>query len=303
MARHGGGAFSGKDPTKVDRSAAYAARWVAKNVVAAGLATRCEVQLAYAIGVARPVSVTVETFGTETVPIEQIERAITEIFDLRPAAIIRALDLRRPIFQQTAAYGHFGRTDLDVPWERTNKVDELRPPPGVDRRRRYAESLDRDGLRPTRRSGRRWRPLAMGSGSRRRCSITRRAPRRATSTTSRRPRAVARPPGMHTHVVDQIFYILERDDEHRDRGQDLRVPAGPLVVFPAGVPHRNWNGGTEPTVHLAFNTPMPDPNVPFATSMAVDGSARELTPKVFRVDFQPGLDQLAVLDAEDTRSM
>jgi len=126
MARHGGGAFSGKDPTKVDRSAAYAARWVAKNVVAAGLAKRCELNLAYAIGVARPVSVTVETFGTETVPTEQIERAITETFDLRPAAIIKALDLRRPIFEQTASYGHFGRTDLDVPWEKTEYADKLK---------------------------------------------------------------------------------------------------------------------------------------------------------------------------------
>jgi S-adenosylmethionine synthetase len=131
MARHGGGAFSGKDPTKVDRSAAYAARWVAKNVVAAGLAKRCEVNLAYAIGVARPVSVAVETFGTETVPIEQIERAITETFDLRPAGIIKALDLRRPIFEQTAAYGHFGRTDLDVPWERTEFADKLKASVGA----------------------------------------------------------------------------------------------------------------------------------------------------------------------------
>ena len=126
MARHGGGAFSGKDPTKVDRSAAYAARWVAKNVVKAGLAKRCELNLAYAIGVARPVSVAVETFGTETVPTEQIERAITETFDLRPAGIIKALDLRRPIFEQTAAYGHFGRTDLDVPWERTDHAEVLK---------------------------------------------------------------------------------------------------------------------------------------------------------------------------------
>jgi S-adenosylmethionine synthetase len=125
MARHGGGAFSGKDPTKVDRSGAYAARWVAKNVVAAGLAARCEVQLAYAIGVARPVSIAVETFGTETVPPEDIERAITQTFDLRPAAIIRALDLRRPVFEQTAAYGHFGRNDLDVAWERTDRVRQL----------------------------------------------------------------------------------------------------------------------------------------------------------------------------------
>jgi len=132
MARHGGGAFSGKDPTKVDRSAAYAARWVAKNVVAAGLAKRCELNLAYAIGVARPVSVAVETFGTESVPVEQIERAITETFDLRPAGIIKALDLRRPIFEQTAAYGHFGRTDLDVPWERTEFVDKLKAAVGAN---------------------------------------------------------------------------------------------------------------------------------------------------------------------------
>lgn len=126
MARHGGGAFSGKDPTKVDRSGAYAARWVAKNVIAAGLARRCEVQLAYAIGVARPVSVSVETFGTESVPSDQIARAIGEVFDLRPAAIIRALDLRRPIYRQTAAYGHFGRTDIDLPWERTDRADQLK---------------------------------------------------------------------------------------------------------------------------------------------------------------------------------
>jgi S-adenosylmethionine synthetase len=131
MARHGGGAFSGKDPTKVDRSAAYAARWVAKNVVAAGLAKRCEVNLAYAIGVARPVSVAVETYGTETVPVEDIERAITQTFDLRPAGIIKALDLRRPMFEQTAAYGHFGRTDLDLPWERTDKAAALRAATGA----------------------------------------------------------------------------------------------------------------------------------------------------------------------------
>jgi S-adenosylmethionine synthetase len=126
MARHGGGAFSGKDPTKVDRSGAYAARWVAKNIVAAGLARRCEVNLAYAIGVARPVSVAVETFGTETVAPAQIERAVAETFDLRPAAIIQALELRRPIFEQTAAYGHFGRTDLDVPWERIDRAEQLK---------------------------------------------------------------------------------------------------------------------------------------------------------------------------------
>ncbi len=125
-APHGGGAFSGKDPTKVDRSAAYAARWVAKNVVAAGLAERCQVQLAYAIGVARPVSVRVDTFGTGTVSDAMLEEAVNKVFDLRPTAIIRDLDLRRPIYRQTAAYGHFGRTDLDLPWERTDKVDQLK---------------------------------------------------------------------------------------------------------------------------------------------------------------------------------
>ena len=125
-APHGGGAFSGKDPTKVDRSAAYAARWVAKNVVAAGLAKRCQVQLAYAIGVAQPVSVRVDTFGTGVVSDVQLEEAVNKTFDLRPAAIIRDLDLRRPIYRQTAAYGHFGRSDLDVTWEKTNRVDELK---------------------------------------------------------------------------------------------------------------------------------------------------------------------------------
>ena len=125
-APHGGGAFSGKDPTKVDRSAAYAARWVAKNVVAAGLAKRCQVQLAYAIGVARPVSVRVDTFGTGTVSDVALEEAVNKTFDLRPAAIIRDLDLRRPIYRQTAAYGHFGRSDLDLPWERTEKIEELK---------------------------------------------------------------------------------------------------------------------------------------------------------------------------------
>ncbi|MBR3327695.1 MAG: methionine adenosyltransferase [Atopobiaceae bacterium] len=126
MGRHGGGAFSGKDCTKVDRSAAYAARGVAKNVVAAGRARRCEVQLAYAIGVSRPVSVMVDTFGTGTVDEAALERAVTQVFDLRPGAIIRDLDLRRPIFQKTAAYGHFGREDPDFTWERTDRVDELR---------------------------------------------------------------------------------------------------------------------------------------------------------------------------------
>jgi S-adenosylmethionine synthetase len=126
MARHGGGAFSGKDATKVDRSAAYAARWVAKNVVAAGLADRFEVQVAYGIGIAHPVSLAVEAFGTEHLPLAEIEARIRHVFDLRPAAIISALDLRRPIFRQTAAYGHFGRPDLDLPWERTDKAALLR---------------------------------------------------------------------------------------------------------------------------------------------------------------------------------
>ena len=125
-APHGGGAFSGKDPTKVDRSAAYAARWVAKNVVAAGLADRCQVQLAYAIGVARPVSVLVDTFGTGKVSDEVLEQAVNHVFDLRPTAIINRLDLRRPIYRQTAAYGHFGRNDLDLPWERTDRIDALK---------------------------------------------------------------------------------------------------------------------------------------------------------------------------------
>lgn len=125
-ARHGGGAFSGKDPTKVDRSAAYAARYIAKNIVASGLADKCEVQLAYAIGVAKPVSVMVDTFGTAKISEEIIENAIKENFDLRPAAIIRDLNLRRPIYRQIAAYGHFGRNDLDLPWEKTDKVEVLR---------------------------------------------------------------------------------------------------------------------------------------------------------------------------------
>ena len=124
-APHGGGAFSGKDPTKVDRSAAYAARWVAKNVVAAGLASRCQVQLAYAIGVAQPVSVRVDTFGTGKLSDEELSDMVTAVFDLRPAAIIRDLDLRRPIYRQLAAYGHFGRDDLDLPWEKTDRVDAL----------------------------------------------------------------------------------------------------------------------------------------------------------------------------------
>ena len=126
MGRHGGGAFSGKDCTKVDRSAAYAARWVAKNIVAAGLAERCEIQIAYAIGVAHPVSVMVDTFGTATVPEAAIEQAVDEVFDLRPAAIIETLDLRRPIYRKTAAYGHFGRELPEFTWERTDRVDELK---------------------------------------------------------------------------------------------------------------------------------------------------------------------------------
>jgi S-adenosylmethionine synthetase len=125
-ARHGGGAFSGKDPSKVDRSAAYAARWVAKNVVAAGAAARCEVQVAYAIGVARPVSLMVETFGTETVDREKLDEAVREVFDLRPAAILRDLDLRRPIYKRTAAYGHFGRSEKEFTWEATGRVDDLK---------------------------------------------------------------------------------------------------------------------------------------------------------------------------------
>jgi S-adenosylmethionine synthetase len=132
MGRHGGGAFSGKDCTKVDRSAAYAARWVAKNVVAAGLAERCEIQLAYAIGVAHPLSVLVETFGTETIPVGQIEKAVLEVFDLRPGAIIRDLDLRRPIYRKTAAYGHFGRDDRDFTWERTDRVAALAEAAGIN---------------------------------------------------------------------------------------------------------------------------------------------------------------------------
>ena len=130
-ARHGGGAFSGKDPTKVDRSAAYAARYVAKNVVAAGLADKCEIQLAYAIGVAKPVSVMVDTFGTNKVEEETIEELVSKHFDLRPAGIIKMLDLRRPIYRQTAAYGHFGRTDVDLPWEHTDKADTLRKEAGL----------------------------------------------------------------------------------------------------------------------------------------------------------------------------
>ena len=126
MGRHGGGAFSGKDCTKVDRSGAYAARWVAKNVVAAGLADRCEVQIAYAIGVAKPVSIMVDTFGTNHVPQEEIEAAVNKVFDLRPAAIIEALDLRRPIYRKTAAYGHFGRELPEFTWEHTNKADDLK---------------------------------------------------------------------------------------------------------------------------------------------------------------------------------
>ena len=131
MARHGGGAFSGKDPSKVDRSAAYAVRWVAKNVVAAGLADRCEAQVAYAIGKAKPVGLFVECFGTEKVPIARIQDAVLEVFDLRPAAIVKALDLLRPIYAQTAAFGHFGREEPDFSWERTDRVEELRRAAGL----------------------------------------------------------------------------------------------------------------------------------------------------------------------------
>ena len=125
-ARHGGGAFSGKDPTKVDRSGAYAARWVAKNVVAAGLADKCEVQLAYAIGIAHPLSIMVDTFGTGKIPEKRISELIDEVFDLRPGLIIKHLNLRRPLYKQVAAYGHFGRDDLDLPWEKTDKAAELK---------------------------------------------------------------------------------------------------------------------------------------------------------------------------------
>jgi S-adenosylmethionine synthetase len=131
-APHGGGAFSGKDPTKVDRSAAYAARYVAKNVVAAGLADRCQLQVAYAIGVAHPMSIFVETFGTENISVPRIVELVREHFDLRPAAILRDLDLRRPIYAKTAAYGHFGRDDKDFTWERTDKADALRRAAGLE---------------------------------------------------------------------------------------------------------------------------------------------------------------------------
>jgi S-adenosylmethionine synthetase len=139
-APHGGGAFSGKDPTKVDRSAAYAARYVAKNVVAAGLAERCQLQVAYAIGVAHPMSILVETFGTEEIPVPRIEELVREHFDLRPAAILRDLDLRRPIYAKTAAYGHFGRSDGDFTWERTDKAAALRRAAGLNGDAPFAEA-------------------------------------------------------------------------------------------------------------------------------------------------------------------
>ncbi len=126
MARHGGGSFSGKDPTKVDRSGTYAARWVAKNIIAAGLAKKCEVQIAYAIGIARPLSVMVDTFGTGEIPDTKIGQLVDQVFDLRPGLIIKHLNLRRPLYKQVAAYGHFGRTDLDLPWEKTDKAAELK---------------------------------------------------------------------------------------------------------------------------------------------------------------------------------
>jgi S-adenosylmethionine synthetase len=132
FARHGGGAFSGKDPSKVDRSAAYAARYVAKNIVAAGLADRAEVQVAYAIGVARPLSLLIETFGTEKIPAKAIAELVQENFDLRPGAILRDLELRRPVYQPTAAYGHFGRSGDSFTWERTDKADQLRTQAGLD---------------------------------------------------------------------------------------------------------------------------------------------------------------------------
>ena len=130
-ARHGGGAFSGKDPTKVDRSASYAARYVAKNIVAAGIADKCELQLAYAIGVAEPVSIMIDTFGTGKIDDDKIAQLVEKNFDLRPAAIIRDLDLRRPIYRQVAAYGHFGRTDIDLPWEHTDKAQTLKEQAGL----------------------------------------------------------------------------------------------------------------------------------------------------------------------------
>ena len=147
MARHGGGAFSGKDPSKVDRSAAYAARYVAKNVVAAGLAERCEVQVAYAIGVAHPVSVMVETFGTEKIGRAQIAALVDEHFDLRPGAFREYLKLHRPIYQKTAAYGHFGREDDDFTWEKTDKADALRAAAGLGERRRRRRASARPGAR------------------------------------------------------------------------------------------------------------------------------------------------------------
>jgi S-adenosylmethionine synthetase len=131
LARHGGGAFSGKDPSKVDRSGAYAARWVAKNIVAAGLAERAEIQVSYAIGVARPTSVAVETFGTAVLEEEAISRLVAEHFDLRPSAILQALGLKQPIYRQTAAYGHFGRPDIDLPWESTAMAESLRRAAGL----------------------------------------------------------------------------------------------------------------------------------------------------------------------------
>jgi len=131
MARHGGGAFSGKDPSKVDRSGAYAARWVAKHVVASGAADKCEIQVAYAIGVARPVSIMVDTFGTERTSPESIARAVDDVFDLRPLAIINELDLRRPIYRRTAAYGHFGRSDKGFTWEETSKLSEFKQALGL----------------------------------------------------------------------------------------------------------------------------------------------------------------------------
>ena len=183
MARHGGGAFSGKDPSKVDRSAAYAARWVAKNVVAAGLADRCEVQVAYAIGVAHPVSVMVETFGTEKIPRAEIARLVDEHFDLRPGSFREELRLHRPIYQKTAAYGHFGRDDHDFTWERTDRAEALREAAGLerDRRRSPRPSSARAGRarsRPAAPAGRRAPRAPRRRSPGRPCGRRRRARRR-----------------------------------------------------------------------------------------------------------------------------
>ena len=215
MARHGGGAFSGKDPSKVDRSAAYAMRWVAKNVVAAGLARRCEAQVAYAIGKAQPVGVFVETFGTGTVPDEKIQEAVLQVFDLRPAAIIADLDLLRPIYAKTAAYGHFGRELPEFTWERTDRVDALRPlsasercsRPSAKRRWRLVDTapMTDEAQEPAA------RPARRPSGTRR--------PRR------RRPGS-ARAAEAATAEVDPVARVLvDLPLAHLDRPFDYGVPA------------------------------------------------------------------------------